>query len=98
MPVHDASVLHLRCVSKVEHRSVEPPIGSLAKSQLGIGWDALPASSASRKVVSQLAGREDPAVDGPPAQPTAFVVEANLEDAGRTAVDGALHPHRRGSR
>jgi len=90
MPIHDASVLHLRCVAKVEHRPVEPSTGSLAEPQLGIGSDALPASTASRKIVSKLAGREDPAVDGPPAQPTVFVLEADLEDTCRAAVDGAF--------
>ena len=89
MPVHDASVLHLRRVSEVEHRPVEPPIGSLAESQLGIGSDALPASPASREIVSKLAGREDPTLNGPPAKPTVFVFEADLEDPGRAAVYGA---------
>lgn len=92
MAVQDASVLHLRCFSKVEHRPVKPPIGSVIESQLGIGSDAIPASSANSKVVSKSAGSEDPSVDGSPAQPTALVLEANLEDASRTAVDGALYP------
>ena len=70
------------------HRSAASPNRSLR-----IRSDALPASPAGSKVVSKLAGREDPAVDGSPAQPTALVLEADLEDASRTAVDGALYPY-----
>ncbi|MBV8988712.1 MAG: hypothetical protein JO372_09155 [Solirubrobacterales bacterium] len=93
MAVHDAAVLHLRRITEVEHWPVQPAIGGLAESQLGIGSNHLPAGAASGKIVSKPAGRKNPAVDGPPAKATVFVPEANLEDTGRTAVDRAFHPH-----
>jgi hypothetical protein len=44
MAIHDASVLPLGRVAKVEHRPVEPLIGGFAKVQLRVGNRALPAS------------------------------------------------------
>lgn len=93
MAIHDASIFHLGCVSKVAHRTREPLVSSFAEAQLRVRSDLLASSLASSKVVSQLARGEDPAIDGPPAQPTGFVLEADFEDAGRTPVDGALYPY-----
>ena len=84
MLVNDAPVLDPRRVAQIEHGSVKPPISGLAEPHPGIRCHGLAAGAAARKVGAEPASGQDSALDGPPPQPTALVLEDNLQDPGRT--------------
>ncbi|MHB8659849.1 MAG: hypothetical protein ACYC91_18280 [Solirubrobacteraceae bacterium] len=88
--LHGAAVAGLGRGAQVEHRASKPQVSCLAEPEPGVGRDRLATSSTCKQFVPNLPGRHYPAVDGAPALDAGGVLEADLEHAGRPAIDVAL--------